>query len=61
MKPTEIKVISGTREKQVFINGVKQDGVLKVENEVLPGEIDAVKITYVVNKYEVIEESESVD
>lgn len=55
MEHAEIRVESRGSLRKVFINGVEQKNVMKVENEILHGEITTVKITYVASKYEVIE------
>lgn len=56
MKLSEIKVIEKEDTKQVFIDGTKQDFVVKVETEVLPGENTVVKISYLTRKFEIIRE-----
>lgn len=55
MKLAKIKVIENRKGKTVYINNIKQDCVIsKVETEVLPGEITEVKVSYLVEKFEVI-------
>lgn len=56
MKLPEIKVIEKEGKKEVFIDGVKQNFVHKVNTEILPGEITTVEISYFVDKFEVIKE-----
>ncbi len=53
---SEIKVVEIGEKKQVFIDDVKQNNVVKVEVEVLPGEITIAKISYYIDKFEVVRE-----
>lgn len=59
MKFAEIKVIDKCSKKKVFINGIEQKCVAKVEAEVLPGEITTVKVTYITDKFEIIKDNEA--
>ena len=42
--------------KTVYIDGIKQEHVIAVECEVLAKEVTVVKISYVVDKFEVVKE-----
>lgn len=54
MKFAEIKVIDRGGTKELFINGIKQENVARVTAEILPGEITLVKVSYVVDKFEIV-------
>jgi len=61
MNFSEIKVVEKGSEKQVFIGGVEQKNIAKVEIEVLPMEITVVKVSYYTDKFELIREDELVE
>lgn len=60
MKLSDIKVIEKGTKKHVFIDGVEQENVAKVETEVCPMELTLVKISYYTDKFEIIRETEDV-
>lgn len=58
MKLSDIKVIEKGSKKHVFIDGVEQENVAKVETEVWPMELTLVKISYYTDKFEIVRERE---
>lgn len=56
MKLSEIRVVDDDRKRKVFVDGVEQKNVAKVETEVLPGETTVVKISYFTDRFELIRE-----
>lgn len=61
MKLSDIKVVEKGSKKCVFIDGVEQENVAKIETEVLPSEVTTVRISYYTDKFEIVREKELIE